>query len=67
MGKPNIDKVPKEQRNFAEKLIDSSLKTDISEYNSNHEYYKNCFFEIDARYAGESMAKLFGKPKYTKS
>lgn len=67
MGKPNIDNVPKEQRNFAEKLIDSSLKTDISEYNSNHEYYKNCFLEIDARYAGENMAKLFGKPTYIKS
>lgn len=67
LGQPNIDKVPKEQRSLAEKLLDSSLKTDFSEYNNNHEYYKNRFFETDARYAGENMAKLFGKPKYTKS
>lgn len=67
LGQPNIDKVPKEQRSFAEKLLDSSLKTDYSEYNQSHEYYKNRFFEIDARYAGESMAKLFDKPKYMKS
>lgn len=67
MGKPNIDKVPKEQRSLAEKLLDSSLKTDFSRFNFDHEYYKNRFFEIDARYAGENMAKLFGKTKYTKS
>ena len=67
MGKPNIDKVPKEQRSFAEKILDSSLKTDLYEYSYNYEYYKNRFCEIDARFAGENMAKLFGKPTYIKS
>ena len=52
--------VPKSQKEFAEKLVKAHNELDTEEYRKYGEYYRTRFFEEDARFAEESIAKLFG-------
>ena len=66
-GKLDSNNIPKTQKKLAEDLINSFAECDGVEYTINHDYYKKRFYEVDARFAGESIAKLFKKPFFTKS
>lgn len=58
MTKPNKDIVPSEYANFVEDVIKGAREHVSSA--ENHDAYWNNPLEIDARFAGESIAKLFG-------
>lgn len=60
LGKPSINNIPKSQQEFAQRLVKSFKDCKYNEYSKYGEYSKNRFFEQDARFAGESIAKLFG-------
>ena len=66
-GDLNPNNIPKTQKKLAEDLINSFAEREGVEYMTNHGYYKECVFEIDARFAGESIAKLFKKPTFIKT
>ena len=66
-GDLNPNNIPKTQKKLAEDLINSFAECDGVEYTINHDYYKKRFHEVDARFAGESIAKLFKKPIFIKS
>jgi hypothetical protein len=52
------DNVPAELRKYAQKCIDA--ERNYADGNVDYDKYYNNFVEVDARFAGESMAKLFG-------
>jgi hypothetical protein len=52
------DNVPAELRRYTQKCIDA--QRDYADPNVDYDKYWNSFVEVDARFAGESMAKLFG-------
>ena len=60
LGKSSINNIPKSQQELAQKLTKSFKECNYEEYGKYGEYYKTRFFEEDARFAGESIAKLFG-------
>ena len=60
LGKSSINNIPKSQQELAQKLAKSLKECTYDEYHKYGEYYKSRFFEEDARFAGESIAKLFG-------
>ena len=52
--------VPDSQKELAKKLAKSYNELNADEYHKYGEYYRTRFFEQDARFAEESIAKLFG-------
>lgn len=59
MTKPNKNLVPKEYKTFVEDVIQGAKEQTYCGGETGEEYLTNKR-EIDARFAGESMAKLFG-------
>ena len=59
-GQQSLENIPKSQKKLADDLLKSVVETDWEKYYKDGEYYLERFFEQDARFAGESIAKLFG-------
>jgi hypothetical protein len=52
------DNIPPKLREYAKKCLDG--QQNYVPLDVNYDLYYNNFVEVDARFAGESMAKLFG-------
>ena len=61
LGKLSPDNIPHSQKPFADALVKHYCELDYDKFQKSRKYYRATVTEADARFAGESMAKLFGK------